>query len=125
SITQKACVVALNEEDGTIEAMRKKFWQRRDYIFDTLMKIPHLTCKKPQGAFYVMPNIQWYLENNKAGITDAYEFCDLLLEKHHVALVAGGAFGQDGTVRFSYANSMDNITEGVGKFAKFLEEISS
>ena len=63
SITQKACVVALNEEDGTIEAMRKEFWQRRDYIFDTLMKIPHLTCKKPQGAFYVMPNIQWYLQN--------------------------------------------------------------
>ena len=125
SITQKACVVALNEEDGTIEAMRKEFWQRRDYIFDTLMKIPHLTCKKPQGAFYVMPNIEWYLQNNNAGIKDAYEFCDLLLEKHHVALVAGGAFGQDGTVRFSYANSMDNITEGVGRFAKYLKEISS
>ncbi|MCB5270918.1 MAG: pyridoxal phosphate-dependent aminotransferase [Candidatus Cloacimonetes bacterium] len=125
SITQKACVVALNEEDGTIEAMRKEFWQRRDYIFDTLMKIPHLTCKKPQGAFYVMPNIQWYLQNNNAGIKDAYEFCDLLLEKHHVALVAGGAFGQDGTVRFSYANSMDNITEGVARFAKYLQEIKA
>ena len=125
SITQKACVTALNNEDGTIEAMRKEFWQRRDYIFDMLMKIPHLSCKKPQGAFYVMPNIQWYLANNKAGIKDAYEFCDQLLEKHHVALVAGGAFGQDGTVRFSYANSMDNITEGVRRFAGFLNEIKA
>ncbi|MCB5261716.1 MAG: pyridoxal phosphate-dependent aminotransferase [Candidatus Cloacimonetes bacterium] len=125
SITQKACVTALNNEDGTIEAMRKEFWQRRDYIFDMLMKIPHLSCKKPQGAFYVMPNIQWYLANNKAGIKDAYEFCDQLLEKHHVALVAGGAFGQDGTVRFSYANSMDNITEGVRRFAEFLNEIKA
>ncbi|MCK9584713.1 MAG: pyridoxal phosphate-dependent aminotransferase [Candidatus Cloacimonetes bacterium] len=125
SITQKACVTALNNEDGTIEAMRKEFWQRRDYIFDMLMKIPHLSCKKPQGAFYVMPNIEWYLQNNKAGIKDAYEFCDQLLEKHHVALVAGGAFGQDGTVRFSYANSMDNITEGVRRFAEFLNEIKA
>lgn len=125
SITQKACVTALNDEDESIEAMRKEFWQRRDYIYDRLTKIPHLTCKKPQGAFYVMPNIEWYLQNNKAGIKDDYLFCDRLLEKHHVALVAGGSFGQTGTVRFSYANSMDNITEGVRRFAKFLEEIKA
>jgi aspartate aminotransferase len=125
SITQKACVAALNDEDESIETMRKEFWRRRDFIYDTLIKIPHLTCKKPQGAFYVMPNIEWYLQNNKAGIQDAYQFCDQLLEKHHVALVAGGAFGQTRTVRFSYANSMDNIIEGVRRFTQFLEEIKA
>jgi len=123
SITQKACVSALNDEDGTIEAMRKEFWQRRDYMYDLLMKIPHLTCKKPQGAFYIMPNIEWYLQNNGQGIKNAYQFCDLLLKKYHVALVAGGSFGMMGTVRFSYANSMDNITEGVARFTEFLREI--
>lgn len=125
SITQKACVTALNDEDDSIEAMRREFSQRRDYIYGLLKEIPHLTCKKPQGAFYIMPNIEWYLQNNKAGIKDAYQFCDQLLEKYHVALVAGGAFGQDGTVRLSYANSMDNITEGVRKFAEFLGKIKA
>ena len=61
----------------------------------------------------------------RSGIKDAYQFCDQLLEKYHVALVAGGAFGQDGTVRLSYANSMDNITEGVRKFAEFLGKIKA
>jgi aspartate aminotransferase len=70
-----------------------------------------------------MPNIQWYLDNNKAGIKDSDQFCDLLLEKHHVALVAGSSFGMDSTVRFSYANSLANIEEGVRRFARFLEEI--
>lgn len=125
SITQKACVSALNDEDNSIEDMRKEFWKRRDYMYDMLMKIPHLSCKKPQGAFYIMPNIEWYLNNNNCGLKNAYHFCDMLLEKYNVALVAGGAFGLMGTVRFSYANSMDNITEGVKRFTQFLGDISS
>ncbi len=124
SITQKACVTALSEEDDSIENMRKEFWQRRDYMYDRLMKIPYLNCKKPQGAFYIMPNIEWYLDNNNCGLKNAYHFCDLLLEKQGVAVVAGGAFGLMGTVRFSYANSMENITEGVRRFEQFLMEIS-
>jgi aspartate aminotransferase len=125
SITQKACVSALNDEDNSIEDMRQEFWKRRDYMYDMLMKIPHLSCKKPQGAFYIMPNIEWYLNNNNCGIKNAYNFCDMLLEKYSVALVAGGAFGLMGTVRFSYANSMENITEGVKRFMQFLGDISS
>ncbi|MDD2596175.1 MAG: pyridoxal phosphate-dependent aminotransferase [Candidatus Cloacimonetes bacterium] len=123
SITQKACVTALNEEDDSIQNMRMEFWKRRDRLFELLQAIPHISCFKPMGAFYIMPNIQWYLDNNKAGIKDSDQFCDLLLEKHHVALVAGSSFGMDSTVRFSYANSLANIEEGVRRFARFLEEI--
>jgi len=125
SITQWACVDALNNEDDSIENMRQEFWKRRDYLYDALMEIPNLTCKKPQGAFYIMPNIQWYLDNNDKGIKNSMQFCDALLEKYHVALVAGEAFGMPGTVRFSYANSMENIIEGVNRFAKYLKELSS
>lgn len=125
SITQKACVLAYNEEDDSIEKMRQEFWKRRDRLYDLLNEIPHVTCFKPQGAFYIMPNIQWYLDNNNAGITNADEFCTLLLEKYYVALVAGGSFGMEGTVRFSYANSIQNIEEGVRRFAMLLKEISS
>lgn len=124
SITQKACVDALRNEDDSIEKMRQEFWKRRDYLYERLMEIPHLNCKKPQGAFYIMPNVDWYLKNNKVGIENGMQFCDMLLEKYHVAVVAGLAFGQDETVRFSYANSMDNLREGVNRFAAFLKEIS-
>lgn len=124
SIAQKACVVALNEEDESIEKMRAEFAKRRDFLYTELEKIPHLTCFKPQGAFYIMPNIQWYLESNSLGIHTADQFCDVLLEKHFVALVSGSSFGLDGTVRFSYANSIANITEGVRRFAQFLKELT-
>ncbi|MCB5266492.1 MAG: pyridoxal phosphate-dependent aminotransferase [Candidatus Cloacimonetes bacterium] len=124
SITQKACVSALNDEDDSIEKMRMEFWKRRDRLFDLLQAIPHISCFKPQGAFYIMPNIEWYLKHNNAGLKNSDEFCDKLLEKHHVALVAGSSFGLKGTVRFSYANSLANIEEGVRRFANFLRELS-
>jgi aspartate aminotransferase len=123
SITQKACVTALREEDDSIENMRLEFSKRRDYMYNELVKIPHITCFKPQGAFYIMPGIQWYLDNNKEGICNADKFCEVLLERHHVALVAGGSFGMEGTVRFSYANSIANIEEGIKRFSKFLGEL--
>ncbi|HNU97630.1 MAG TPA: pyridoxal phosphate-dependent aminotransferase, partial [Candidatus Syntrophosphaera thermopropionivorans] len=107
SITQKACVVALTEEDDSIENMRKEFEKRRNFLFTELNKLPHINCFKPQGAFYIMPNIGWYLEHNKQYINDCDQFCEILLEKHYVALVSGTSFGLDTNVRFSYANSLE------------------
>ena len=124
SITQKACVTALREEDSSIELMRQEFAKRRDFLYSELAKIPHLTCFKPQGAFYIMPGIKWYLDNNSQGVNTADKFCDLLLEQAHVALVSGSSFGLDGTVRFSYANSMANIQAGVSRFAEFLKQLA-
>lgn len=124
SITQKACVTALRNEDESIEKMRQEFSRRRDFLYEELTKIPHITCFKPQGAFYIMPGIHWYLQNNHLGIDNADAFCDQLLEKYHVALVAGGSFGLEGTVRFSYANSIENLKEGVKRFAAFLAELT-
>ena len=123
SITQKACVVALTEEDDSIENMRKEFEKRRNFLFTELNKLPHINCFKPQGAFYIMPNIGWYLEHNKQYINDCDQFCEILLEKHYVALVSGTSFGLDTNVRFSYANSMENLEKGVKRFGAFLEEL--
>jgi len=123
SITQKACVVALTEEDDSIENMRKEFEKRRNFLFTELNKLPHINCFKPQGAFYIMPNIGWYLEHNKQNINDCDKFCEILLEKHYVALVSGTSFGLDTNVRFSYANSMENLEKGVKRFGAFLEEL--
>lgn len=124
SITQKACVTALNEEDDSIEKMRAEFEARRNFLYEELSALPHISCFKPHGAFYIMPNISWYLGNNSRGIVSADDFCTTLLEKHHVALVAGGSFGLDCGVRFSYANSRENLEKGLKRFAAFLKELS-
>jgi aspartate aminotransferase len=125
SITQYACVTALREEDDSIEKMRREFSRRRDFLYEELKKLPHITCSKPQGAFYIMPGIKWYLENNNQNIRTSDDFCAKLLDKYYVALVSGNSFGMEGTVRFSYANSIENIKEGLTRFADFLAEIAS
>jgi aspartate aminotransferase len=71
-----------------------------------------------------MPGIKWYLENNNQNIRTSDDFCAKLLDKYYVALVSGNSFGLEGTVRFSYANSLENIKEGVQRFASFLAELS-
>lgn len=125
SITQKACVIALTEEDDSIENMRKEFEKRRNFLFAELNKLPHINCFKPQGAFYIMPNISWYLENNNQNIENCDQFCQILLEKHYVALVSGTSFGLDTNLRFSYANSIENLEKGVARFGDFLEVLIS
>ena len=120
SITQKAAIAALNGNNGSVEKMRDEFQKRRDFLVDELNKIPNLKCRLPRGAFYAMPNISYYIHNNKLGIKNCVKMCEYLLEKHKVAIVPGSAFGADKYVRFSYATSMENIKEGVKRFKKGL-----
>jgi aspartate aminotransferase len=123
SITQKAVVTALNEEEGSVESMRQEFSKRRQYLREALCQIPHITCTNPKGAFYLMPNVSWYLKNNSKGIYDSDLLSSYLLEKYHIALVSGNAFGDDRFVRFSYANSMENLIEGAKRFANGLQDL--
>lgn len=125
SITQKACVTALEAEDDSIEKMRQEFEKRRNFLCEELGKIPHISFFKPKGAFYLFPDIAWYLKNNNKGIKNSDEFCTLMLETYHVALVSGASFGVDTAVRFSYANSMENLQKGAQRFAKCLEDLRS
>ena len=120
SITQKAAIVALNECDGSVAEMRDEFQKRRDFLVDELNKIPNVKCRMPRGAFYAMPNISYYLHNNKLGIKNCVKMCEYLLENYKVAIVPGSAFGADKYVRFSYATSMENIKEGIKRFKKGL-----
>lgn len=116
SIAQKATVTALNDEDGSVEKMRKEFDVRRKYIYKTLNEINNVSCVEPKGAFYAMPNISYYIMNNRKGIKNSAQLCEYLLKEYQIALVAGTAFGVNNYVRFSYANSMENIVEGLKRF---------
>jgi aspartate aminotransferase len=122
SITQKAAVVALDKCDGSVSAMRDEFQKRRNFLVEKLSNIPNVRCNMPQGAFYAMPNVSYYLQNSKKGITNSIELCEFLLKKYKIAVVPGSAFGADEFIRFSYATDMKNIKEGLKRFKKGLLE---
>lgn len=74
----------------------------------------------PQGAFYAMPDVSYYLQNSKKDISNSVELCEYLLKNYKVAIVPGSAFGANEFVRFSYATDMTTIKEGLKRFKKGL-----
>jgi aspartate aminotransferase len=117
SISIKAAVEALNGTQERVEYMRKEFEKRRDYIVERLNKIDGITCRKPEGAFYVFPNIKALLGKNFNGktINTDIELADFLLDKAKIAVVPGSAFGAQEYIRLSYATSIENIQSGIDK----------
>lgn len=123
SMTQKAAIVALTQNDGSIDNMRNQFEERRNYLVNELNNIPNVRCTLPKGAFYAMPDISYYLRNNVRKIVSSSDLCTYILKKHFVAIVPGSAFGANDYVRFSYANSIKNIEEGLRRFAHGIKDI--
>ena len=118
TMAQYAAVEAMQEGDEDIERMRAEYDSRRRLIVDGLRKMG-LSCFEPEGAFYVFPCIR------STGLSSE-EFCRQLLEKKHVAVVPGNAFGAsgEGFVRISYCYSVKHIREALGRMQEFLEELS-
>ena len=122
SISQWAAVEALEGPQEGIRAMRDEFARRRDYIVGRMNKIDGVSCLNPEGAFYVMMNIE-KLIGRKYGeieITDSDSFAKAFLEQGLVAVVPCSGFGAPNFVRWSYATSMENIKEGLDRLEKFL-----
>ena len=124
SISLKAATEALNGDKSCLETMRVEFEKRRNYIVDRLNKINGITCLKPEGAFYVFPNISNLLEKTYNGklINTDIELADYLLEEAKIAVVPGSAFGAKGFIRFSYATSMEKIVEGLNRLEAALKK---
>jgi len=122
SIAQVASVEALRGPQETVSMMLAEFERRRSRIVELVNSIPGLSCRMPQGAFYVMMNVSKILGKTIGGevITDDVKLCSLLLEKAHVAAVPGSGFGAGNFIRLSYATSMENIEEGLKRIADFL-----
>lgn len=112
TFAQWGAIAALKEAGPDVATMVKAFAERRERIYALMSAIPGVKCPKPEGAFYVFPDISSF------GMT-SLEFAQRLLEEHHVAVVPGIAFGDDTCVRLSYACSMDNIEEGMRRFTAF------
>src|SRR3984893_7504724 len=112
SFSQRGALAALRGDQQALADMRQEFDMRRNYMFDRISKIPNITAVKPQGAFYVLVNI------SQLGLT-SQNFSDRLLSKANVAVIPGAAFGDDRTVRLSYATSIDVIKKGLDRFQDF------
>ena len=116
SFAQKGAFAALKGDQQAVADMRDEFDMRRNYMVNRLAAISGVTVVKPQGAFYVLVNI------GKLGLSSS-NFADRLLSKHQVAVVPGVAFGNDSTVRLSYATSLDVIKKGLDRFEEFCKTL--
>lgn len=124
TISQWAAVEAINGPQQSCEEMRKAFEERRDYIVQRMNSIPGVSCIKPNGAFYVMMNIEKLIGRTLGGklITNDDDFAVAFLESAYVATVPCSGFGMKNFIRWSYAASMDNIKEALDRLEKFLAQ---
>ena len=124
TMSQWAATEALTGPQDGIEAMRKVFETRRNYIVKRMNEIEGVSCIVPEGAFYVMMNMEKLKGRTLGGrvINDGDDFAMAFLEKGLVAVVPCSGFGSPDFVRWTYAASMENIREGLDRLEKFLSE---
>lgn len=117
TVAQYAALEAIEGDQEPLDAMVTEFAARRDFMVDRVNSIGNLSCRKPEGAFYVMVNIEKLIGKNLGGveITGSMAFAEYLLENSQVAVIPGAGFGVDNYVRLSYATSMDNIIRGLDR----------
>jgi aspartate aminotransferase len=122
AIVQKAAVAALSGSQACVAEMRADYLKLRDRILAGLTAIPGITCTKPDGAFYVYPNVSSFL--GKPGIKNSTELASRLLHEAHVVAVSGEAFGTQEHIRLSYAVAHSDIEEGLVRMKRFFASLS-
>lgn len=117
--SQYAALEAYNGPQDTVEVMRKDFEERLDKVYPQLAKVPGFNVIKPQGAFYLLPEVTEAME--KTGFTNVDDFVSALLTEANVAVIPGSGFGSPNTIRLSYATSIELIEEAIRRIHKFVE----
>ena len=123
--SQWASVEAIKHGESDVKGMIGEFANRRNTMVDGLNSIENITCVKPDGAFYVFPNIsQCFGKSSEHGvISNSVEFCEHLLKQQLVACVPGSGFGTDDYIRLSYATGMDDIQKGIERIKVFVDSL--
>lgn len=123
---QWASIDALEKCEEEVENMRKEFLKRRDFMYERLNKIPGMQCPKPEGAFYLMPDVTYYFGKSYKDwkIESAADLCNYLLEEARVAVVPGNAFEAPKTIRFAYSVSIETIAAGMDRMEEALKKLS-
>lgn len=125
SITQYAAIEALTATQENIDKMIIEFEKRRNFMVEKISYIGGLDIIKPNGAFYVMINIESFFNKQLNGkkITNSVDFSELLLDEEKVAVIPGAAFGLDNYIRVSYATSIELIDKGLIRLNSFLGKL--
>ena len=116
TFAQYGAIAALEGSQDCVEEMLQAFAKRREVMFERLNAIPGLSSPKPDGAFYLFPDI------TKTGLK-SLDFCNALLEKEQVAVIPGIAFGADDNIRLSYATDLATIEKGMDRLEKFVKSV--
>jgi aspartate aminotransferase len=127
SIAQRACITAMNEGISLSMEMKENFLRRRDIMYSLLAEVPGLKVNKPNGAFYLFPDVSAYFGKSidDQVINNADELCDYILKDGLVALVSGAAFGAPNCIRISYASADDKLIEAAKRIKKSLAKLSN
>jgi len=122
---QMAGAHALLADMTPTHQMKEAFLQRRDMVIDLLQEIPDMKVNRPQGAFYIFPDISAYFgrTDGQTTIANADDFCEYLLQQAHVAVVTGAAFGAENCFRLSYAASEADLREAVKRMKETLSNL--
>lgn len=125
TMAQAAAEAALLGPQDEVEKMRQQFEKRRNHIVERINGMDGVSCLKPNGAFYVMMNLEQLIGKSIDGevITDSDAFAKLFLEKSLVATVSCTSFGIPNFVRWSYAASMENIEKAMVRLESFLKKV--
>lgn len=119
TISQYAALAAYQANDDEIELMKKSFKERLETAHELLIQVPGFSCIKPQGAFYLFPNVSKALK--LTGFTNVDDFSAAILEQEKVAIIPGSGFGAPNNVRLSYATDLDQLTESIKRIERFMK----
>ena len=120
AVSQYATIEALTGPQDSVEVMRQAFEERLNTIYPLLCEVPGFEVVKPQGAFYLFPNVKKAMEMK--GYTDVTDFTTAILEEVGLALITGAGFGAPENVRLSYATDLDTLKEAVKRLKAFMEK---
>ena len=125
SVSQKAAEAALSNGLSSTSQMREAFLRRRNLTLSLLRKIPGIKVNEPKGAFYVFPEVSFYLgkSDGEKKINDVNDLCMYLIHKAHVSTVPGNAFGDDHSIRISYAASDEMIQKAIERIHSALSAL--
>lgn len=122
SIAQKASEGALNGDQSVVESMKNTYMERRDLIYKGLSELSGVEVIKPEGTFFIFPDISSYFGKSANGkvINNSTDFSEFLVEQAKVVVIPGVAFGSDNNIRISFASPKKVLTEGVARISDAL-----
>ncbi len=125
SVSQEAAREALSGPQFEVHKMAMEFSRRRNYLYQRVSSLPGVSCHRPEGAFYLFPNVSAYydLEYQGMAMRNSYGLAYFLLKEAAVAVVPGDAFGADDHIRLSYATSMENLAAAMDRISAALGKL--